>query len=335
MQNVRISKIKSENNKLTPYYSSNEHCGPLAMKQHANRLQKFNSMNMDEFDKSSYTASTYCSNFQIAENRSDFEGNVFSDEEMPVDELIKQQQELMELQNSVQMSLKMIQKRLKQGKNYGSNKSGKTNKCKKSEKKTASFARTKNNNLTRTSTVSMYNSTAKTPEKVDGEPIQSLHKPRGTVGMSDYQNRAMGRSFTRVVATPNKVDDGSSSFSRNDISVRRTRAMRTTCNSKEPTKSSNVTPSKINNYNARCTKKVRESSSYISYHPKHVKRSHTPMMAGKRKKEMSQRNNISICEKVPVKETCDQSASTSVHENLRLKLLKSSRQVSLKHLNNL
>lgn len=356
MQNVRTSKIKSHNDNKTPYHSSNEYCTPLAMKQHANRLQKFNSATTEEWNKSSYSTSTYYSNLPKTEKRSDFGTNMFHDDELPVDELIKQQQELLELQNSVQKSLQMIQKKLKQGKNHENNKAGKTDRWKKSIKNSASFVRTNSNNLTRTSSTAIHNSSTKTPEKVDKEPIQGRNKSKVWVGMSDYKTRGVGKSnltkqpgfvdyseiindwgsqFTRVITTPNKVDGRNSSFNRKDWSSRRTRAMRSSWTSKEPTKSNNVTPSKIDNYDSRWVDKARESQSYISYHPKPTKRSHTPMMTGKRIKDMTKRNNIIVWGKMTAKDSCVDPPSTNVFENLRLKLLKSSRGVNLKHLNNL
>jgi hypothetical protein len=165
MQNVRLSKAQSSNTETPSYYNGSDYCGPLAMKQHALRLTKFASQKTDDWDKSSKSASTYFSNFQSVDNKSELSTQVAADTELDFNGLIQQQRELLELQNNVQKSLMMIQKKLKDSKNLDKKK-GKQPSCNK-RPSYGSIPSTLNQkpDLNRTSSAILNSTYNKTPER--------------------------------------------------------------------------------------------------------------------------------------------------------------------------
>ena len=89
------------------------------------------------------------------------------------DILLKQQKELLDLQSSVQKSLQMIQKKLK-------------------EEKTTKVVKKNKGNLTRIASVSCYNKESATPDK-NAQTQSAMHRSKSGTGFS------MGTSFKRRV----------------------------------------------------------------------------------------------------------------------------------------
>lgn len=201
------------------------------MKQHATRLQKFASTRTDEWDKSSKTAVTYyTSNIPVTDGTSDFESTQLVEEPEEIDYLVKQQQELLELQSNVQKSLQMIQNKLKQSKVNHKRKQ-------KSEytQKASVFQ-----NLSRANSTMLTEMKSKTPDKQEDCSFSKLNKCKSGARLSECKNMSKNHqsfiglnpayvdysevindcesNFTRVVITPNKQDQYSTQNFRNDKS---------------------------------------------------------------------------------------------------------------------
>lgn len=355
MQNVRLSKAQSDNTGNPSYYTGPDYIGPLVMKQHALRLTKFSSQKTDEWDKSSKTASTYHSNFQSVDNKSEFSAQIAADTDIDFNELVQQQRELLELQNNVQKSLLMIQKKLKDSQKLDKKK-GKQAGCNK-RPSYGSIPTTLHQkpDLYRTSSVILNPANNKTPERQGEFPIKPLTKSKSGIGLSEYKDRSQnsksfigrssafvdysevindcGTNFTRVVITPNKADVGNTSMSQIHNSMRRSRGMRSNLSSTKDAKSISYTPKKIFKVN-ESQPQSNNTSAYINFHPTANKRSHTPLAYRKPKpasnKQYGGSSNKSSAAKPKIENT-----SGIVYENLRLRLHKASRGVTLKHLSNL
>lgn len=214
---------------------------------------------------------------------------------------MKQQQELLDLQNSVQKYLQMIQKKLKhENPKIIRKNQGNTNKM--------------------MSSVSCYKNLASTPDKVATAKACLLRSKSGTglCGKSNYKKRTnssqsfiasgpgyvdysevindCGSNFSREVTTPVKKVVNKS-ICKNDGSARRTRAMRSHVVSKEPTNrclNSTSSVSEAKPQNKTFKRKRRNNQSFISYHPKQKElRSNTPFMNRKTNKTPN-KNNISV-----------------------------------------
>lgn len=129
------------------------------------------------------------------------------------------------------------------------------------------------------------------------------------------------------IATPNKScanlknrDDAKSS--------RRSRGMRSGNSVCEESKNSSYTPNKISGY---ANGRSESTNAYTTQ--RRSKRSHTPMTYGQKKVTAKKRSSFIE----PKEEPREVSNNTSyiVNENLRLRLHKSSRAVTMKHLSNL
>ena len=101
MQNVKIQVNQNDWTQYRPYQTNSEYWAPLAMKQHANRLQKFIGVNMTDSDKGWKTPSTYYSNIPW-EDINDIEDKNLFDGELIMDNLIVEKEELEKLQKDLQ-----------------------------------------------------------------------------------------------------------------------------------------------------------------------------------------------------------------------------------------
>lgn len=117
MQDVNFDSYPTSDVESIEQNSRGMYSGPMAMKQHAERLKKFTIRGRDEWEITSKTSSTYHSNFNKHEDYSDIESKLIHDEDIDIKELLNHQKQLMELQNNVQNSLKMIQQKLHQSNN--------------------------------------------------------------------------------------------------------------------------------------------------------------------------------------------------------------------------
>lgn len=121
MKHVELGRLQSHkvggnyDTKNMDIISQSEYSEPLAMKQHAARLQKFHSVRTDE---KAYSIKSYQTTAPYTDAKSDQE-SVSIHQESDLDNLVKQQQELLELQSSVQKSLIEIQNKLKRTRESG------------------------------------------------------------------------------------------------------------------------------------------------------------------------------------------------------------------------
>lgn len=117
-------------------------------------------------------------------------------------------------------------------------------------------------------------------------------------------------------------------------SMRRSRGMRSNLSNTKDAKSISYTPKKVFKVNDSQPQGKNNASAYISFHPTNNKRSHTPLAYRKPKPANNKQYGGSSNKSSAVKQKTD-STSGIVHENLRLRLHKASRGVTLKHLSNL
>ena len=186
MQNVRFQASHTERIQFRPYQSNNEYCKPLAAKQHAGRIKRIVSNRTDESDKTSKASSTYCSNIDRTDDISQFEDKQFFNDEVEVDELMLRQQELIELQMSVQKSLQLIQKKINQTTSKP-NKSIAQN-CKRERKNSfnsTAYNANKNNNVKNSLISKKYDVQHATPHKLVYEPNEKLYRSKSGLGLTE------------------------------------------------------------------------------------------------------------------------------------------------------
>jgi len=353
MKNVRLEKTQSSKVEQPTYFQSSDYSAPLAMKMHATRLKRFTSNISDNEDTCSKTGSTRFSNLPTNDNKSEIEAPINVDDEGDITDLIMKQSELLALQSSVQQSLRMIQKRLKNNKNICSQSVLQQDEIPKDSYTSSLVPNMAQGSMTRNMTSQIMISNSKTPDKLDEKPIQTVNKSNLTTGFSEYKQKVLPRpklpknpayvdyseiiqdfdsTFTRQVTTPNKMSAQSKSVLRKSESSRRTREMRSNASDRKSDSNTSMSPSKVYAI-SNATKRKNEHTSYVNCPvPKH--RSHTPSMFRKTKAQELYKSNRSSVKPVNTK---DRSESTAyiVHENLRLRLHKASRGVTMKHLTNL
>lgn len=259
----------------------------------------------------------------------------------------------MELQNSVQKSLQMIQQRLLKSKEKASNKAGRL----KLNQRQSSYCSTSKTecpqpSLIRTSNIQL-NSISKTPEKEDEMAIRELPRNSSWVGLSEYKLNAhtakkgispgyvdysevirdWDSKFTREIITPNKSVIIQKPVNRNEKSCRRTREMRSNASDSKEKSVCRVSHTPKSYGVNRSQMKRDANNSYVNYSSM-VNRSHTPWMYNRKSKAIEKKTSHSSIKASKAK---DRSESTAfiVNENVRLRLHKASRGITMKHLNNL
>jgi hypothetical protein len=247
----------------------------------------------------------------------------------------------------------MIQQRLLKSKEKVSNKAVKL----KLNQRQNSYSSTikleyPSSSLIRTSSIKL-NSIAKTPEKEDDMAIQGLTRNSSWIGLSEYKLNACNKKngispgyvdysevirdcdskFTREIITPNKSVVFEDPSTRNEKSCRRTREMRSNASdSKE--KNASKTSHTPKSYGMNRSQMRRGANNSYANYSSMINRSHTPWMYNKKAKVWEKKTSHSSI-KPSVHKDRSESTAYIVNENVRLRLHKASRTISMKHLGNL
>ena len=101
MQNVKNDICQNDRFQYKPYQTISEYSEPLAVKQHTERLRKFNQNNFIEAEKVLKNSSIIYNNIQVGDHI-DFNSKEIADGEGEIDALICKQNELIKLQKDLQ-----------------------------------------------------------------------------------------------------------------------------------------------------------------------------------------------------------------------------------------
>ncbi|CAI2382822.1 unnamed protein product [Moneuplotes crassus] len=330
MQNVRLSKASSLQQPTGDYFSNTKSSEAWNGDK---KLYKIN--NYVPQDSSSYGSSasstTFTQNFEAAASE------ITKGKDFEI--LLKQQEELRDLQSSVQKSLQMVQRRIKEGNTSQENKRN-------------------TNNLTRISNVSWFKKMPSTPGKA-GQPKTMLQRSKSGTGLSranclneraknsqsfiqnatgyvDYSEMINNLdSFSKEVTTPKKVLK--KPIFNHEESVRRTRAMRSNAASKEPTSRGCTVSSELDssfNYGKVSQKKRGQNQSFVGHYSRKDLNRETSHQNRKTNKTPC-RNNFKAHFRKQFRGIGREAPIGPQEKRLKLDLLKAGRNITMKHLNNL